>query len=80
MVSEVPSVEDESPWSETFSRRLLRSARLQGAWDPQSLDLSKDQHQWELLTTEDRAPFLQLCTLFLGGEEAVVRDLSRLSS
>lgn len=63
---------------ETFSQRLLRIAQLQGAWDPRSLDLSEDQHQWESLATEDRAPFLHLCTLFLGGEEAVVRDLSPL--
>jgi ribonucleoside-diphosphate reductase beta chain len=78
MVSDAPPVRDGGTQSGTFCQRLLRIARLQGPWDPQSVDLSEDEDQWSSLCSNERDQFLHLGALFLSGEEAVARDLSPL--
>ncbi len=47
-------------------------------WNPRDLDFSQDHADWSTLGERERDGTLQLCTLFLVGEEAVTHDLAPL--
>lgn len=48
------------------------------AWDPQAIDWAQDQADWAALGERERALLLRAVALFLGGEQAVTRDLAPL--
>jgi ribonucleoside-diphosphate reductase beta chain len=55
--------------------RLYQKAKRLGTWDPAAIDFSTDREQWPALKADEQDLLLQACTLFLAGEESVVRDL-----
>lgn len=55
--------------------RLWRKAKRLGIWDPESFDLARDIEDWRGLSELEKELLLHLSSLFLAGEEAVVRDL-----
>jgi ribonucleoside-diphosphate reductase beta chain len=57
-------------------REFHKAKRLM--WDPRDVDLAGDKADWPRLTDPERDTILQLCSLFLAGEEAVTTDLAPL--
>jgi ribonucleoside-diphosphate reductase beta chain len=47
-------------------------------WDPQHIDLAQDQRDWAALTAPERDILINLCSMFIAGEEAVASDLAPL--
>lgn len=56
--------------------RYHKAKRL--AWDPQDLNLTPDQHDWERLSEEERDGLVRAAAMFLVGEEAVAGELAPL--
>lgn len=57
-------------------REFHKAKRLH--WNPQEIYFSLDHDHWTGLSERDRGGTLQLCSLFLIGEEAVTHDLAPL--
>lgn len=55
--------------------RLWSLAKEHGTWDPAAIDLAEDARQWADFTAEQRDASMRMTSLFLAGEESVVRDL-----
>lgn len=55
--------------------RLWEKAKRLGIWDPASVDLSQDLHDWQQLSASEQELLLRLTAQFQGGEEAVTTDL-----
>jgi ribonucleoside-diphosphate reductase beta chain len=61
---------------DTLPLRLFHKSK-ELFWDPRSVDLSQDKHDWrERMSERERDVILRLSTMFLGGEEAVTQDLA----
>ncbi len=54
--------------------RLYHEAKRLGAWDPRSLDLSRDAADWAGLSVGERDVLLRLTVLFQAAEESMTRD------
>lgn len=59
----------------SFPMRLWQRAKVLGVWNPQGIDLTKDQQGWHDLPRRKRERMVQLWSLFGTGEEAVTLDL-----
>ena len=55
--------------------RLYHEAKRVGAWDPRSLDLSRDPADWARLNVGERDVLLRLTVLFEAAEESMTRDV-----
>lgn len=44
-------------------------------WNPSDLDFSQDADDWKRLTSDQQEAALNLCTVFIAGEEAVTEDI-----
>jgi ribonucleoside-diphosphate reductase beta chain len=55
--------------------KLWHKAKRLGIWDPREIDLELDRDHWQRLEPLEREVLLHLTALFVGGEEAVTRDL-----
>lgn len=55
--------------------RLYHEAKRVGAWDPRSVDLSRDAADWARLTVGERDVLLRLTVLFQAAEESMTRDV-----
>jgi ribonucleoside-diphosphate reductase beta chain len=55
--------------------RLFEKAKRFGVWNPNDIDLSQDQRDWQGLNAEEQDILLRLSALFQAGEEAVTLDL-----
>jgi ribonucleoside-diphosphate reductase beta chain len=55
--------------------RLYEKAKKLGIWNPSDIDFSKDKHDWEKFTDEEKDLCLLLLSMFVAGEEAVTLDL-----
>lgn len=47
-------------------------------WDPAEIDLAADARDWAALTEAERDLLINLCAMFVAGEEAVASDLAPL--
>jgi ribonucleoside-diphosphate reductase beta chain len=54
--------------------RLYHEAKRLGAWDPRSLDLSRDARDWARLSVGERDVLLRLTVLFQVAEQTMTRD------
>ena len=55
--------------------RLWEKAKRLGIWNPSDIDFTQDRADWQKLDTREKEYILQLCSLFLAGEESVTLDL-----
>ena len=55
--------------------RLYEKAKRLGIWNPSDLDFTQDILDWQWLKPDERDLVLRLTSMFVGGEEAVTRDL-----
>ena len=55
--------------------RLWEKAKRLGIWNPSDIDFTQDRADWQKLDTREKEYMLQLCSLFLAGEESVTLDL-----
>ena len=55
--------------------RLWEKAKRLGIWNPSDIDFTQDKEDWQKLDHYQKEYFLQLCSLFLAGEESVTLDL-----
>lgn len=55
--------------------RLYHKAKKLGVWDPREIDMSQDRADWNRFNDVEKEMSMRLNSLFLGGEEAVTRDL-----
>jgi len=60
---------------DTLPMRLYHKAKKLGTWDPQDIDFSQDQRDWEACTPDQQVTLLLLTSLFQAGEESVTLDL-----
>jgi ribonucleoside-diphosphate reductase beta chain len=60
---------------DSMPMQLWSKAKQLGTWDPADIDFSQDRRDWSRLTDEQQRALLHLCSIFLGGEESVARDL-----
>lgn len=55
--------------------RLWTLAKEHGTWDPAAIDLTEDRRQFAAFSEKQRDASIRQASLFLAGEESVVRDL-----
>jgi len=55
--------------------RLYHKAKELGVWNPQHIDFSGDQKDWQALSDTERDVIIRLTSLFQAGEESVTLDL-----
>ncbi len=55
--------------------RLYHKAKELGVWNPQHIDFSGDQKDWQALSDTERDVIIRLTSLFQAGEESVPLDL-----
>lgn len=55
--------------------RLYHKAKELGVWNPQHIDFSGDQKDWQVLSDTERDVIIRLTSLFQAGEESVTLDL-----
>jgi ribonucleoside-diphosphate reductase beta chain len=58
--------------------RLWEKAKVHGVWNPATIDFTTDLVHWPTLPDRFRRRLIQLCAVFLAGEEAVSADLMPL--
>ncbi|HEY3686342.1 MAG TPA: R2-like ligand-binding oxidase [Streptosporangiaceae bacterium] len=59
---------------DSFPLRLFSKGNAK-FWNPADIDFSRDRADWEGLTGEQRDAVLNLCSMFIAGEEAVTDDI-----
>ena len=55
--------------------RLYHKAKKLGVWDPKDIDFTQDQKDWANFNEIEKGMSMRLNSVFLGGEEAVTKDL-----
>ncbi len=55
--------------------RLWQKSKRLGIWNPNDIDLSQDKKDWQNMSEDEKESVLQLCSLFVAGEESVTLDL-----
>ncbi|PTX64707.1 ribonucleoside-diphosphate reductase beta chain [Melghirimyces profundicolus] len=55
--------------------RLYHKAKKLGTWNPRDIDFTQDEKDWANFNEVEKEMSLRLNAVFLGGEEAVTRDL-----
>ncbi len=55
--------------------RLWQKSKRLGIWNPSDIDLSQDKKDWQNMNEDQKESVLQLCSLFVAGEESVTLDL-----
>jgi ribonucleoside-diphosphate reductase beta chain len=58
------------------SYELFKKGKREGTWDPDDIDLSQDQADWETLNEDEQEMFLGISSGFYEGEEDVTRTLA----
>lgn len=57
------------------SMRLWEKSKRLGVWNPSDIDFSQDKIDWQNMNEDQKESLLQLCSLFVAGEESVTLDL-----
>lgn len=60
---------------DSFPMKLFQKAKIYGIWNPDDIDLAKDQEQWKSFSEDEKQLLKHLSALFMAGEEAVTLDL-----
>jgi len=60
---------------DTPPMRLFEKAKRLGIWNPSNIDLTRDRHDWQSFSDQERTVLLHLTSMFQAGEEAVTLDL-----
>jgi ribonucleoside-diphosphate reductase beta chain len=55
--------------------RLYHKAKKLGTWDPRDIDLTQDKKDWDSFNEIEKEMSMRMNSVFLGGEEAVTKDL-----
>ena len=55
---------------------LYRIAKKAGVWDPESIPVAEDAHDWQALNAGEREQLLKICALFYEGEVSVSETLA----
>lgn len=60
---------------DSFPMQLFQKSKKLGVWDPAAISFEEDARQWKGFNDTEKTVLLHLSSMFMGGEEAVTRDL-----